>query len=92
MAVRTPHEQGLDYYATTLELFIEEMEEAQLRLIGKALATVCIFILAFTGKTGGDIASVSIGAIWVVTIPSIIEAWVIAKNRQNERMEDYNER
>lgn len=79
------HRHGVTPSATTIELFIDEMQEAQLRLIGKILATICISVITVTGYTDGDIAAGSIAAIWVVTIPSIVEAWVIAKKRQAEQ-------
>ena len=88
MSIRTNHQQNLDWYATTLHEFLTVMEENNLRLVGKMLATVVIGGLALMGRAGGDVASMSIAAIWVVTIPSIIEAWIIAKNRQAERPSD----
>jgi len=86
---RTPHEQSLDYYTATLNEFLNVLEETQLRLLGKLAATTVIGGLGFTGHTDGNVAATTIAAIWVVTIPSIIEAWIIAKNRQQKSVEDY---
>lgn len=89
MSYRTPHEQSLDYWIETLQFFADEcrnMESANLRLGGKIFATACIAGLTVLGHASGDIAVGSIAAIWVVTIPSLVEAWIIAKDRQQARM------
>lgn len=82
------HKSELAYHIETLEFFVDTcrtMESTNLRLGGKILATLAITAMTLLNHTSGDVAAASIAAIWVVTIPSLVEAWVIAKKRQRDR-------
>lgn len=84
MAVKTRREQDLEWWLCTLETFLREMKKDKLRVWGKILATIVIGSGIFLGEVNGDIGASAISLMWVITIPSIVEAWIIAKNRQQE--------
>lgn len=65
-----------------------EMKEHTLRLTGKILATVAVAAFTFAGHASGDIASIVIGSIWVVTIPEFVEAWLLVRQRQKQQSEE----
>jgi len=84
MAVKTRREQNLEWWLCTLETFVGEMQKDKLRVWGKILASTIIGAGIFLNKVNGDVGAGAISMMWVVTIPSIVEAWIIAKNRQKE--------
>jgi len=85
MSYRTQHEQSLDYFVETLLFVADEMKTDQLRLLGKIFATAVIGGGIMMSRIDGNIGAAAIAAMWVVTIPSLVEAWIIAKGRQKDR-------
>lgn len=76
---------------------LEYIKPTRIHEIGKIMATLVLGYIAINcNSASGNLALGAITAIWIVTVPALVEAFFIAKNRRlnwfQEEEQDLEER